>query len=112
MQFTQVIEKAEKAIETETMAYGAAWVDSKPDLVYVLISAKGIDRSAVIKRSNILLRAAMANYQKARGMVIADRDGKNFEVQLLAGFEPGPINMKLGQEYFSYLKMSDVELGS
>lgn len=112
LQFTQVIEKVEKAIETETMAYGAAWVDSKPDFVYVLISAKGIDRLAVIKRSNILLRGAMANYQKARGMVIADRDGKNFEVQLLAGFEPGPINMKLGQEYFSHLKMSDVELGS
>jgi hypothetical protein len=111
LQFTQVIEKVEKAIETETMSYGAAWVDSKPDFVYVLISAKGIARSQVIKRSNILLRAAMAHYQKPRGMVIADRDRKNFEVQLLAGFDPGPINIKLGQEYFSHLRMSDVEMG-
>lgn len=111
LQFTQAIEKVEKSNEIKNMSYASAWVDSKPDFVYVLISSKGVDRSQVIFRSNLLLRAAMANYRKPRGMVIADRDQKNFEVQLMVGFSPSPTDVKLGEEYFSRLKMSDVEMG-
>jgi hypothetical protein len=108
MQFTHVIEKVEKSNEEAPMSFGAAYVDSKPDFVYVLVSARGVTRPELIKRSNILLRAAMACYKRPRGMVIAERDGKNFEVQMIAGFTPDEADVQLGEFYFSRLKISDV----
>lgn len=111
MQLKHVIEKVEKCSESESMSYGAAYVDSKPDFVYVLVAAKGIDRAEILKRSTLLLRAAMTCYKKPRGMAIVDRDGKNFEVQLIAGFTPGEADAKLADFYFAHLKVSDIEKG-
>ena len=111
MQLRHVIEKVKKGDEAESMSYGAAYVDSKPDFVYILVWAKGIDRAELVKRSNMLLRAAMTCYKRPRGMVIADRDGKNFEVQLIAGFTPDPTDVKLADLYFARLKISDIEKG-
>lgn len=111
MQLKHVIEKVEKSPEAESMSYGAAYVDSKPDFVYVLVAAKGINRAEILKRSTLLLRAAMTCYKKSSGMVIVDRDGRNFEVQLIAGFTPGEADAKLADFYFARLKVSDIEKG-
>ena len=59
--------------------------DSKPDFVYVLVSARGIDRGTLLGRLTILLRAAIAAYEKVRGLIIADRVGVGFEIQLMSG---------------------------
>lgn len=94
----------------EGMTYAAFFTDSKPDLVYVLVSAKGVDRPTLLTRLTILLRAAMAAYGKERGLVIADRDGDGFEVQLICGSFTDPADKKLGETYFAKLRMSHVPI--
>ena len=83
-QFANVINKVKNRDGVENMTYAAFYTDSKPDLVYVLVSAKGIDRATLLDRSTTLLRAAMAVYGKDRGLVISDRDGDGFEVQMIS----------------------------
>jgi len=39
----------------------------------------------------------------------ADRDGKNFEVQLAAGFVPASIDETLAEMYFSKLTVTDIK---
>ncbi len=109
MQLHHLREKIENSTEKECMTYGAVYLESKPDFVYVLISARGVDRVELIKRSSLLLRGAMTHYKKMRGMVIADRDGKNFELQLAVGLTPDSISKTLGELYFSRLRVSDIE---
>jgi hypothetical protein len=109
LQLHQLREKIENSPDSECMTYGAVYMDSKPDFVYVLVSARGVDRVELIKRSSLLLRGAVTYYKKQRGMVIADRDGKNFEVQLAAGLTPAAINERLAEMYFSKLKVTDIE---
>jgi hypothetical protein len=106
--FLKIMGEAEKSETTETMAYMAFHTDSKPDFVYVLVSARGIDRATVIGRCTILLRAAMATYGKDRGMVIADRDGAGFEVQLIARRSTDPNDERLSEEFFTKLRVSPV----
>jgi hypothetical protein len=112
MQFTRVIDKVKKSNDIYGMAYDVFYTDSKDDFVYVLISAKGIDRPILIDRSSILLRAALAAYKKKRGMVIADRDGKGFEVQMIMIPEcpDSPQDKKLGEHFFGHLRISDFEI--
>lgn len=106
--FVNIIGKVEKSESTENMAYKAFFTDSKPDFVYVLVSARGIDRPTLLSRSTILLRAAMAAYGKNRGLVIADRDGAGFEVQLICGRTPGSSDERLAEQFFAKLRMSHV----
>jgi hypothetical protein len=108
--FTKVIDKTENGKDNEGMTYAAFFTDSKPDLVYVLVSAKGVDRPTLHHRLTILLRAAMAAYGKERGLVIADRDGDGFEVQLISGPSTDTSDKKLGEMYFAKLKMSHVPI--
>lgn len=107
-QFVNIMDKVKTVEGTENMTYGAFYTDSKPDLVYVLVSARGIDRATLLGRSTILLRAAMAAYGKDRGLGIADRDGDSFEVQLISGRSVDSSDEKLGEAYFAKLRMSHV----
>jgi len=89
----------------EGLIYAAFFTDSKPDLVYVLASARGIARPILLPRLTTLLRAAMAAYGKERGLVIADRDREGFEVQMGSGALTS-TDRKLGEAYFAKLRMS------
>ncbi len=109
-QFANVIDRVKSSEGTENMMYMAFYTDSKPDRVYVLVSTKGIDRVSLIGRLTILLRSAMATYGKDRGMVIADREGEGFEVQMISGRSADSSEEKLGQAYFANLKVSHVPI--
>jgi hypothetical protein len=107
-EFANVIEKAKNSVGTADMTYMAFSTDSKPDFVYVLVSAKGIDRGTLLGRLTILLRAAMAAYEKDRGLIIADRDGDGFEIQLMSGGASGVTENALVEMYFGKLRVSHV----
>lgn len=109
-QFVKVIDKVKNSEDTEHMAYAAFYTDCKPDLVYVLVSALGIERATLLGRLTVLLRAAMAAYGKDRGLVIADRDGVGFEVQLVSGRSADLSDEALGKAYFAKLRVSHVPI--
>lgn len=111
MQLNAVTEAVERSGEPECMHYGVGYVDAKPDFLYLLIAAKGIERPPLLARENLLLRAALAYFGKPRGMAIADRDGKNFEVQMIAGFRPAREDVEAGVKLFAHLKMSGIQTG-
>src|ERR1019366_6289346 len=71
--------------ETHDMIYAAAYVDYKPDFLYVLAASKGFDRTTVLKRGLHSLLCGLPYYGKKAGLFIADRDGKSFEVVYLSG---------------------------
>ncbi len=108
MQLHRLREKIESSKERECMTYGAVYVDSKPDFVYVVISARGVERIELIKRATLLLSGAMMQYRKVRGMAIADRDGKSFEVQLRVGGPPESVGKQLAEMYFANLRITDI----
>lgn len=107
--FTKAIHETEIG-PTEGMTYAAFFTDSKPDLVYLLVSARGVDRPILLPRLTTLLRAAMAHYGKGRGLVVADRDGEGFEIQLISGAFTDPADVNLGEAYFAKLRMSHVPM--
>jgi hypothetical protein len=109
-QFANVIDKVQNSEGTADMTDMAFYTDSKPDLVYVLVSAKGIDRATLLPRLTILLRAAMAAYGKDRGLVIADRNRDGFEVQLISGRTTDSSDQELGEAYFAKLRVSHVPI--
>lgn len=109
-QFTKLVDKVQNSEKEDAMAYGAGFTDSKPDFVYVFISAKKVNRDVLIGRSHILLRAALTAYNKRRGMAIADRDGKGFEVQMISDFSASPVDEKWGEQYFTHLKLSSIDV--
>ena len=109
-QFVNIMDKVKNSKGTENMAYMAFYTDLKPDLVYVLVSVRGIDRTTLLGRLTILLRAAMAAYGKGRGLLIADRDGDGFEVQLISGRSADSSDEKLGEAYFAKLRMSHIPI--
>lgn len=110
MQFTRLMEKIQDNNKTENMAYGVGFLDSKPDFVYVFVSSKGIDRGVLIDRMVLLLRSAMTAYDKRRGMVIADRDGENFELCMMANFTPSENDRKLAEHFFAHLRIDSFRM--
>jgi hypothetical protein len=52
----------------------------------------------------------MAAYGKDRGLVIADRDGAGFEVQMISGRSAESSDERLGEEFFAKLQMSHVSI--
>lgn len=102
-----LMERADKA-QLPAMTYAAAHSDSKPDFVYVVVSARGESRVELIRRARALLLGAMAFYDKPRGMSIVDRDGTNFEVVLYAVSSHSITAMHLGEVYFGKLRMDDI----
>jgi hypothetical protein len=110
MQFLTAIEKLKRSERAEDMVYAACHMDSKPEFLYVLISSKGVTRLDLMARSNALLRGGMTAYGKTRGMVIADRDGKNFEIMLSTQFTQNDDDLGFAREHFNGLRVFDVQL--
>lgn len=111
MQFRRVMDAVAKSDAPVSMIYGVGYTDAKPDFLYVLVAAKGIERQPLLLRMNLLLRTGMAHFKKDRGMVVAERDGTNFEVNLLAGLKPTQSDVEGGAHHFSHLKISDIQTG-
>jgi hypothetical protein len=109
-QFRRVFEKLDRKGKDGDFGYAAAWADSKPAFVFVFASSHQITRAEVLKRTWVLLRAALTHYGKAAGMAISDKDGKSFEVALIEGFVPEQIDRKLAEEFFGRLKTFDVPM--
>ena len=110
MQFTRLIEKVRKNEKIDQMAYGAAYVDSMPDFVFVFVSSKGIDRATIIKRESLVLRAALAKYGTRNGLVICDVNGKSFEVQMVCQFTPDETDETLAKHFFSKVRLDDIAM--
>jgi len=106
-QFETVIRKVQEDVNSESMSFTAAWMDSKPDFVYVFVSSKGVVRFEVIRRSEALLIGALAHYRKNAGMFIADRDGVSYEVGLFKNVPVTSEMLEFGQMQFGHLKMTD-----
>jgi hypothetical protein len=111
MQLHRVMESVEESDEPVALNYAVGYTDAKPDFLYVLIAAKGIERESLLLHETMLLRAGMAHFRKAGGMAIAERDGVNFEVNLIAGLTPTERDVEAGARYFSHLKISDIQTG-
>ena len=63
----------------------------------------------LMARSNALLRGGMTAYGKTRGMVIADCDGKNFEIMLSGRFTQNEDDLGFAREHFNGLRVFDVQ---
>ena len=114
--FADAVGKAERASKP-AMTFCAAHLDSKPDFVYVFISGRGEPRSVLIEGASQLLQAAMAFYNKRRGMFIVDRDSISFEVRFqevtqhsIAAFHWGEI--VFGNLHIDHVPASLVPSGS
>ncbi len=105
--FKDIIERLKGTDQIECMAYQTSWIDAKPDFVYVLVSSKGVVRQELLKRCSDLLLGALSFYLKNRGMVIADRDGESYEVQIVTKFQQSPETIEAGRHFFTERKMRD-----
>lgn len=90
----------------EDMTYAVGYVDYKPDFLYVLAAARGLDRATLLKRGVYSLRAGLAYFSRGEGMYIADRDGEGFEVVYLGGLKPTEEYRTAGERLFGHLKLS------
>ncbi len=105
--FLEVIDKVKADPLRESIGYAAIWADGKPDFVYVLVSAKNISRPELLNRLGQLLISAVDYFEKSKGMVIADRDGSNFELMMIINHSTSSEVRQLGQAFFGSLKMTD-----
>ena len=103
--FKEIIERVKGTDQIECMAYDASWSDAKPHFIYVLVSSKGVSRQELLKRCGNLLLGALSFYSKNRGMVIADRDGESYEVQIMTKFQRSPEADELEKQFFAELRM-------
>ncbi len=105
------VEKVKEEDSNESMVYQAAHLDSKPDFLYILSSSKGFSRNEVIKQCCALLQGGLAYYGKTRGLAVNDiQDIENYETVMIHSFKETPESMRLGEESFSNLKMSDIPI--
>ena len=77
-QFSVVLRALDGRSEGYTQA--AAYVDSKPEWVFVFGSSKGWDRAGMLRCIEPTMRAALAYYRKKHCMIVIDRDGEGYEV--------------------------------
>ena len=109
--FFAIMEKVKAEDNKESMIFKAIWSDSKPYFQYVLAASKGVGRKELIKRSEVLIRAALAEYNKARGMIITyNQDIDNFEVVLVNKYERNESEVEIGKQLFGQLKMTHLPI--
>ena len=107
-EFFGIMEKVKADNNKESMIFKAIWSDSKPYFQYVLAASKGVERKELIKRSEVLIKAALAEYNKKRGMIITyNQDIDNFEVVLVNKYEKNDSEVEIGKQIFGQLKMKD-----
>jgi hypothetical protein len=84
----------------------AAYLDSKPDWVFVFASSKNLQRSNVLAWISPTMRAAMAYYQKRRCLLVLDRDGGEYQVGLSREvFEATISDHAVGEKLFGKLRI-------
>ncbi len=97
--------------EAEGFTFMAARLDSKPEWVYLFGSSKKVERAEVISRMYVLMRGAMAYYEKRRCLLVLDRDGVSFEVALSrADFNPTLADFAVGQRLFGQLRVTSTPM--
>src|SRR5205823_6474245 len=70
-------------IESQQGAIFRVWfTDRKPDFLYLIVAARGVERPKLLRETPMLLLRALINYEKQQGMAIIDREGVGFEVIL------------------------------
>lgn len=109
--FALIMEKVKNDKNKDSMGYQAISLDSKPNFQYVLSASKGSERRELIKRSEVLIRAALAEYNRERGMIITyNHDIDNFEVVLVDKFEKTEFDVNIGKRFFGQLKIEDIPI--
>jgi hypothetical protein len=93
-------------------AYRAFQAPEKPDLVYLLVSTRGLPRPAMLKSLRGMLLAAKAFYGRRRGMGILDMDGAHYEVCLIESDVMSDTEREFGQRLFGKLKDITVTLST
>lgn len=88
--------------------YRALWADSKPNFAYVLISSRGVERTEVLARAQLLLTAALAQLSFSAGLAIVDRDSVSFEVVHIPTLVATPEDRARGAQLFGSLHVADV----
>jgi hypothetical protein len=110
-QFATVMGKLSGRTQGYTQA--TAWLDSKPDWVFVFGSSKGWAREGMLRCLEPTMRAALSYYQKQRCMIIIDRDGEGYEVAITGPgetFTATPEDVLNGKKLFSDLRVTSVTL--
>jgi hypothetical protein len=88
--------------------YMAAYLDAKPDWVFIFGSSKNMKRVEVLKRAAALMPAAMAQYEKPHCMLIIDRDGESYEVAIDKSTSAHSDDERAaGREFFGRLRIAD-----
>ena len=109
--FSDIMNRVKSDRCKNSMGYKAIRLDSKPEFLYVLSASKGRGRQELIKKAEVLLRAALAEYHKRRGMIIIyNHDVNNFEVILLEKFEQNAFDTKIGNQLFGQLKTEHIPI--
>jgi hypothetical protein len=104
--FHGVIEKLRG--EPDGLVYMAAHLDSHQEWVFVFGSCKNMDRGVVLERTELLVRAAMAQYGKKRSLAVVDRDGLSYEVLFARMASCSTLaEREAGERLFGHLRMAD-----
>jgi hypothetical protein len=89
----------------------SARLDSKPEWVYVFGASKNVDPKEVWSRIMMLVRGAMAYYEKRRGLLVLDRDGRSVISALSRpGFTPTLAEFEIGERLFGRLRVTTTPL--
>jgi hypothetical protein len=94
---------------SEGYAQAAAYVDSKPEWVFVFGSSKGWERAGMLRCIEPTMRAALAYYRKQHCMMVIDRDGAGYEAaatQPGVVFVPSSADFLTGEKLFRSLRLT------
>lgn len=107
--FSEIMENVNNDAGQKSMGYRSISLDSKPDFQYVLLASKSIERNEIIKLSEVLIKAALSEYSKERGLIISyNQDNDNFEMILVNKFKNTKIDMEMGKKFFAKLQVEDI----
>jgi hypothetical protein len=99
------------SVEKEGFKFLSARLDSKPEWVYVFGASKNVDPKEVWSRIMMLVRGAMAYYEKRRGLLVLDRDGRSVISALSRpGFTPTLAEFEIGERLFGRLRVTTTPL--
>jgi hypothetical protein len=96
------------SVKSQGFSLRAAWLDSKPDWIYIFGASKNWERQDVLVRVNAVMRGALAFYDKPRCLLVIDRDGNGYEAAISpAGFRPTLTDAEIGRRVFGRLRVTE-----
>ena len=86
-------------------------LDSKPNWVFIFASSKGCERQQLLEIGSLLMRGALASYEKTCCLLVIDRDGQSYEVAMreMRG-QPTITDYEIGERIFGHLRVTTVPL--